>query len=156
MLCPRSWSLLRQLSKLRGFSDSAAQYRLVEVSEVTGFIERCLVAAGALHPHAVSLASVLVHADLRGHYSHGLNRLGKTYVHRKGSWLSSLFATIVFPPEMYCDELETGQCDGSATPKVLKETVATALVDGGNAIGSVSSTLADVASHVTTVLSVRW
>lgn len=57
---------------------------------------------------------------------------------------------------MYCDELETGQCDGSATPKVLKETVATALVDGGNAIGSVSSTLADVASHVTTVLSVRW
>ena len=52
-------------------------YGLVEVREVSGFIERCLVASGALQSHVVSLASVLVHADIRGHYSHGLNRLGK-------------------------------------------------------------------------------
>ena len=140
MLCRRSWPLLRPLSNLRGLSDSASQYRLVEVSEARGFIERCLVAAGALHPHAVSLASVLVHADLRGHYSHGLNRLGETYVHGKGRVACPGTHHCRVPPEMYCGELQTGQCDGSATPTVVKETVATALVDGCNAIGSVSST----------------
>ena len=53
------------------------EYGLVEVGDVSGFMERCLVAAGALQRHAASLASVLVHADVRGHYSHGLNRLGE-------------------------------------------------------------------------------
>jgi LDH2 family malate/lactate/ureidoglycolate dehydrogenase len=38
---------------------------------------------------------------------------------------------------MYCREVASGQCDGAATPRVVKETVATALVDGRNGIGSV-------------------
>jgi LDH2 family malate/lactate/ureidoglycolate dehydrogenase len=38
---------------------------------------------------------------------------------------------------MYCKEVETGQCDGRATPCVVKETAATALVDGRNGIGPV-------------------
>ena len=40
---------------------------------------------------------------------------------------------------MYCREVASGQCDGAATPRVVKETVATALVDGRNGIGSVSA-----------------
>ena len=46
---------------------------------------------------------------------------------------------VFFPriPEMYCSELKSGQCDGKATPKVVKETLATALVDGQNGIGPV-------------------
>lgn len=67
------------VSSVRRLTDSASerQYRLVEVGVVSDFIERCLLASGALQSHAASLASVLVHADIRGHYSHGINRLGK-------------------------------------------------------------------------------
>lgn len=39
---------------------------------------------------------------------------------------------------MYCNEIESGQCDGKVTPQIVKETEATALVDGRNGIGSVS------------------
>ena len=69
---------LRLPGVARGLSQSVIQYRLVEAGEVRAFIERCLVASGALELHAASLASTLTHADLRGHYSHGLNRLGKS------------------------------------------------------------------------------
>ena len=56
--------------------------RLVAITEVTGFVQRCMEAVGAAGPHAASLADLLLAADTRGHYSHGLNRLGtpKTYV----------------------------------------------------------------------------
>lgn len=37
-----------------------------------------MIKAGASKDHAEQLADVLVAADLRGHYSHGLNRLGKS------------------------------------------------------------------------------
>ena len=42
-----------------------------------GFIERCMVAMEVCPSHATQLADVLVEADYRGHFSHGLNRLGK-------------------------------------------------------------------------------
>lgn len=58
-------------------AERSGDYKLVDVDEVTQFAQRCLVAAGALQPHAATLASVLVYADVRGHFSHGLNRLGK-------------------------------------------------------------------------------
>ena len=34
---------------------------------------------GAKDDHAKSLSSCLIAADHRGHFSHGLNRLGKTF-----------------------------------------------------------------------------
>lgn len=37
----------------------------------------CMTAVGTPEAHASALADVLVAADCRGHYSHGLNRLGK-------------------------------------------------------------------------------
>ena len=40
---------------------------------------------------------------------------------------------------MYVKEVETGICDGTATPTLVKETPATAYVDGRNGIGPVSS-----------------
>ena len=49
---------------------------LVAKSEVTAFIERCMVAAGTKPAHAKALADNLTMADYRGHFSHGLNRLG--------------------------------------------------------------------------------
>ena len=39
--------------------------------------------------------------------------------------------------EMYVEEVETGRCDGNVTPAILKETAATAYVDGRNGIGMV-------------------
>ena len=51
--------------------------KLVAVDEVFGFVKRCMVKVGAAEAHAVSQAELLVTADSRGHFSHGLNRLGK-------------------------------------------------------------------------------
>lgn len=50
--------------------------RLVAADEITDFVQRCMEAVGAAGPHAASLADVLLAADTRGHYSHGLNKLG--------------------------------------------------------------------------------
>ena len=40
---------------------------------------------------------------------------------------------------MYVREVEKGSCDGTATPTLVRETPATAYVDGRNAIGPVST-----------------
>ncbi len=87
---------------------------LVDPGDAHLFVQSCIEACGAPKEHAASLADVVIEADVRGHYSHGLNRL-----------------------EMYCDEIQTGRCDGAATPQVVKETVATAFVDARNGIGMV-------------------
>jgi len=55
---------------------SGAEGCLVAKAEVTAFIERCMVAAGTKPAHAKALADNLTMADYRGHFSHGLNRLG--------------------------------------------------------------------------------
>lgn len=97
-------------------TSSSTCTNLVEVEEVRGFITRCIERCGSTSgEHAACLADVLVEADLRGHYSHGLNRL-----------------------EMYARELSEGRCDGMATPTVDKETCATALVDAKNGLGTVN------------------
>lgn len=48
----------------------------VPLGEVRRFCIDCMTAVGTLPAHAVALADVLVEADRRGHYSHGINRLG--------------------------------------------------------------------------------
>lgn len=49
----------------------------VPVAEVLRYASDCMVSVGVKKDHALALAQVLVAADHRGHYSHGLNRLGK-------------------------------------------------------------------------------
>ncbi|XP_050726446.1 uncharacterized oxidoreductase YjmC-like isoform X3 [Eriocheir sinensis] len=56
----------------------------------------------------------MVAADVRGHYSHGLQRL-----------------------DLYVAELRHSVADGHVTPEVLKESIATALVDGKSGLGGV-------------------
>ena len=63
---------------------SSEPQKLVVVSEVTAFVQRCMEAVGAAAPHAASLAEVILAADERGHYSHGLNRLGQWDVASQG------------------------------------------------------------------------
>ncbi|XP_046661703.1 uncharacterized oxidoreductase YjmC-like [Homalodisca vitripennis] len=86
----------------------------IPVSEVRRFCIDCMTAVGTPQAQAVSLAEVLVEADHRGHFSHGINRL-----------------------EMYVRDVQTKTTDGSAVPKVLQESAATAWVDGNNALGPV-------------------
>jgi len=51
-------------------------YKLVEVSEVEAFIQRSMEKVGTPTQHSEQLAKVLAAGDVRGHFSHGLNRLG--------------------------------------------------------------------------------
>uniref|UniRef100_A0A8C7ZMG7 Malate dehydrogenase n=1 Tax=Oryzias sinensis TaxID=183150 RepID=A0A8C7ZMG7_9TELE len=82
--------------------------------EVQGFIERCMMAVGTKPHHARSLAEVLVAADSRGHYSHGLNRM-----------------------DMYVKDIKSGVCAVDGEPLAEKQSAATALVDGKNLLGPV-------------------
>ncbi|CAG9795564.1 unnamed protein product, partial [Diatraea saccharalis] len=85
----------------------------VQVEEVRRFIEDCLRSVGAPDSEAKAHAALLLHADVTGHFSHGLNRL-------------------VF----YINDIETGSTNPSGKPVILQESAATALVDGDNALGS--------------------
>lgn len=49
----------------------------VQVEEVRRFMKECLEATGVSGTEAAEHAALLLQADLTGHYSHGLNRLGK-------------------------------------------------------------------------------
>lgn len=87
---------------------------VIALSEVRRFISEAMRAVGTSRDKADLLAEVLVEADYRGHYSHGLNRL-----------------------ELYVDDVAAGSCLPEAEPRILKETVATAWVDGGHGLGPV-------------------
>jgi hypothetical protein len=53
------------------------KWKAVPKDEVKRFIIDCMKKVGTKEAHATSLAGNLMTADYRGHYSHGLNRLGK-------------------------------------------------------------------------------
>ena len=60
-----------------------ADFELVKVQEVSAFVQRCMCRIGTNPDHAKQLAELLVAADSRGHFSHGLNRLGKLIIFGK-------------------------------------------------------------------------
>lgn len=61
---------------MAGTSNRQMSSNIVPVAEVRRFGIDCLRAASAPLDHATMLSDVLVAADYRGHYSHGMNRLG--------------------------------------------------------------------------------
>ncbi|KAJ3638533.1 hypothetical protein MTP99_001891 [Tenebrio molitor] len=72
------------------------------------------MAVGTPKNNAEKLAENIVEADYRGFYGHGLNRLG-----------------------IFVGEVQHSVCNVVGFPKVLKETPATAWIDGNNGFGSV-------------------
>ncbi|XP_064090531.1 uncharacterized oxidoreductase YjmC-like isoform X1 [Macrobrachium nipponense] len=82
--------------------------------EVHRYMVDCMMAVGTPKFHATALADVLIAADKRGHFSHGLNRL-----------------------EMYVNDVRQKICEGGADPTIEKESVSTALVNGNNGLGPV-------------------
>ena len=71
-------------------------------------------AVGSPIEHSNQLADILITSDYRGHYSHGLNRLG-----------------------VYVTDVETKACAVQGTPHIIKEKGSTAWVDGNNLLGPV-------------------
>ncbi|KAI6219505.1 hypothetical protein M3Y99_01659100 [Aphelenchoides fujianensis] len=63
---------------------------------------------------APKVADLLISADVRGHYSHGLNRL-----------------------RIYMEDCRSGNCDANAQPAILRQKGATAWIDGRNGLGAV-------------------
>lgn len=87
---------------------------VVPLAEVRRFLCDALCSVGVSDDSAVQLADVLVDADYKGHYSHGLNRI-----------------------EFYIHDVKNKLCDPNAKPVVLKETPSTAWVDGNGGFGPV-------------------
>ncbi|GAB1598052.1 uncharacterized protein LOC115229906 [Argonauta hians] len=93
---------------------AAAKFAVVATDELFSFVVRCIEKVGGKRLHAEALAELLVAADTRGHYSHGLNRL-----------------------DMYVRDLETKVTSGTEEPEIINETPATALINGNNILGPV-------------------
>ncbi|KAJ3649959.1 hypothetical protein Zmor_021672 [Zophobas morio] len=87
---------------------------IVALSDARRFISDCMVAVGTPREYGDILAENLIEADYRGHYSHGMNRL-----------------------DMYVRDVQGGLCDPKAAPCIIKETPATAWVNGNNGLGAV-------------------
>jgi LDH2 family malate/lactate/ureidoglycolate dehydrogenase len=94
---------------------SISDYCRIEAEELRSFVSRCMRAVGAPDDHAATVADILVEADLRGIHSHGVNRL-----------------------DMYVIESKINEVDAKAVPSIIKQSGATALVDGCNALGMVA------------------
>lgn len=69
----------------------------IPINEVKRFIVDSFVAVKTPQDHAQMMADLLVEADYRGHFSHGLNRL-----------------------EFYLNDITTGVLCADAKPKILK------------------------------------
>ena len=70
----------RQLRSVKFYSSQnmeSANWPIVKIEEVQNFIVRALEAVGTKSEHAKIMAEILMIADYRGHYSHGMNRVGK-------------------------------------------------------------------------------
>lgn len=87
---------------------------MISIEEARRFMVDCFVKSHTSQENAQAMADLLVEADYRGHYSHGMNRL-----------------------EMYINDLHKNSTDGKIKPKILNETPATAWVDGLNGLGAV-------------------
>jgi len=85
----------------------------VKFDFMTSFMQTTFEAMGVPADQAAVCAGVLIEADLRGIDSHGIGRL----------------------KPIYCDRIDQGILKPTAPITTLKETDATALVDGGMAIG---------------------
>ncbi|XP_069682035.1 uncharacterized oxidoreductase YjmC-like [Periplaneta americana] len=86
----------------------------VSLQEVSRFCMDALVNIGVNVEFAQQMADMLVAADYRGHYSCGLKKLG-----------------------IHVEDIKRKVCNGNARPTILRETAATAWVDGNNGMGPV-------------------
>ena len=89
----------------------------IPIKELTRFITESMASINVLPHHAQALSNVLIEADQRGHYSHGLQRL-----------------------PMYYKEVQTGTVNiKNQLPEIINESPSSYYLDGKNLIGVVSA-----------------
>ncbi|MPC81402.1 malate dehydrogenase [Portunus trituberculatus] len=81
----------------------------------------------------------MVAADVRGHYSHGLQRIGKMLNFKNPREVQHTINVklLICVVDLYVTELRHGVTDGRVTPSIVCESASSALVDGNNGFGSV-------------------
>lgn len=89
------------------------------IEQVRSFTERALVSVGAQPSDAQVVADVLVEADMRGIFSHGISRLFR-----------------------YVNAVKNGEVDVTAVPEVLDDRGAVARVDAHDGFGQVAGVFA--------------
>src|SRR2546421_4339177 len=87
----------------------AGDYTRYDLEQITGWTASVFESLGAPKPDAGVTAATLIHADLMGIDSHGLNRL---------------------PVNSYADGLQSGDIDAKAAPEIVHEEASTAVIDG--------------------------
>lgn len=109
--------------------------KIVPVAEAKLFVKNVMTKLGVTTSHAEALADCLVTGDYRGHYSHGLNRLG---------WYRKLYFDIIdfncqtiTHTEIYIKDVEGNSCSKDGEPTIVKESVVTGLVNGNKLLGPV-------------------
>jgi LDH2 family malate/lactate/ureidoglycolate dehydrogenase len=98
-----------------------ADYTKYDLTQIQAWTASVFEKLGAPAPDAGVTADTLIHADLMGIDSHGLNRL---------------------PVSSYAGGLQSGDIDAKAAPEIVHEEASTAVIDGQNGLGPVASTTA--------------
>ncbi len=106
----------------------------VPADQLSAFAANALRSLGVPDGDASAVAGLMVEADLLGYDTHGLFRL-----------------------RQYVSRLRDGGCNPVAQPRILRQTVATALVDGDNGLGHLGMTLArDLAMAKARTAGIGW
>lgn len=92
---------------------------IVEYERLKQMVQAAFASVGATEKNAAQMADVLVTAEARGVYSHGIQLVSN-----------------------YLDQIEQGRANGNPEIRLLRETETTLLVDGDAGFGGVSLTAA--------------
>jgi L-2-hydroxycarboxylate dehydrogenase (NAD+) len=98
---------------------TAPKSLLYSIEDLTSFSIACLKKVGARQSDAREVSGVLAMADLKGKDSHGIARLRR-----------------------YVDGLAQGKINAQATPKIIKESSGSILIDAQNGLGQPASIFA--------------
>lgn len=106
----------------------------VPSGRLADFVTRAFASLGVPDQDAGRVAELMVEADLLGYDTHGLFRL-----------------------RQYVNRLRDGGTNAAATPRTLRETAATALVDGDNGLGHLAMAMArDLAMRKAREAGIGW
>ena len=106
----------------------------VAADQLTEFAARAFRSLGVPDRGASQVATLVGEADLLGHDTHGLFRL-----------------------RQYVNRLRDGGCNAQARPHVVRETAATALIDGDNGLGHLAMAMAsDLAMAKARLAGIGW
>ncbi|GAB0088322.1 uncharacterized protein DMENIID0001_027250 [Sergentomyia squamirostris] len=118
----------------RLLSQGKMEEKLVAVIEAKRFVRDCFLAAKVKEENSQAMADLLIEADFRGHFSHGMNRL-----------------------EMYINDLDKKTTNGNIEPLIMNETPATAWIDGRHGLGVVVGNFCmDLAIRKAKAVGVGW